>query len=210
MFTRGFIDGSARVDATLEAIALNNEVRLLARPSLTVGNNQEGEIQIGAEVPVEAGESISAGGLSTTNIQYRDTGIGLLITPQINEDGVVNLIINQTLRSVDNSASGINNNPVFNNQEITTTVVVKDGDNIVLGGLIQTDTEALNTGVPLLNRVPGLGNLFSYQQDNQERRELFIVLRPEVINLNDQAGPQYSDILDRFDLASELFEESMI
>ena len=210
MFTRGFIDGSARVDATLEAIAQNNEVRLLARPSLTVGNNQEGEIQIGAEVPVEAGESISAGGLSTTNIQYRDTGIGLLITPQINEDGVVNLIINQTLRSVDNSASGINNNPVFNNQEITTTVVVKDGDNIVLGGLIQTDTEALNTGVPLLNRVPGLGNLFSYQQDNQERRELFIVLRPEVINLNDQAGPQYSDILDRFNLASELFEESMI
>ena len=210
MFTRGFIDGSARVDATLEAIAQNNEVRLLARPSLTVGNNQEGEIQIGAEVPVEAGESISAGGLSTTNIQYRDTGIGLLITPQINEDGVVNLIINQTLRSVDNSASGINNNPVFNNQEITTTVVVKNGDNIVLGGLIQTDTEALNTGVPLLNRVPGLGNLFSYQQDNLERRELFIVLRPEVINLNDQAGPQYSDILDRFDLASELFEESMI
>ena len=210
MFTRGFIDGSARVDATLEAIAQNNEVRLLARPSLTVGNNQEGEIQIGAEVPVEAGESISAGGLSTTNIQYRDTGIGLLITPQINEDGVVNLIINQTLRSVDNSASGINNNPVFNNQEITTTVVVKNGDNIVLGGLIQTDTEALNTGVPLLNRVPGWGNLFSYQQDNQERRELFIVLRPEVIDLNDQAGPQYSDILDRFNLASELFEESMI
>ena len=207
MFTRGFIDGSARVDATLEAIAQNNEVQLLARPSLTVGNNQEGEIQIGAEVPVEAGESISAGGLSTTNIQYRDTGIGLLITPQINDDGVVNLIINQTLRSVDNSASGINNNPVFNNQEITTTVVVKNGDNIVLGGLIQTDTEALNTGIPLLNRVPALGNLFSYQQDNLERRELFIVLRPEIIDLNEQVGPQYSDILDRFELASELFEE---
>ena len=210
MFTRSFIDGSARVDATLEAIAQNNEVQLLARPSLTVGNNQEGEIQIGAEVPVEAGESISAGGLSTTNIQYRDTGIGLLITPQINEDGVVNLIINQTLRSVDNSASGINNNPVFNNQEITTTVVVKNGENIVLGGLIQTDTEALNTGVPLLNRVPGLGNLFSYQQDNLERRELFIVLRPEIIDLNDQAGSQYSDILDRFELASGLFEEANI
>ena len=208
MFTRGFIDGSARVDATLEAIAQNNEVQLLARPSLTVGNNQEGEIQIGAEVPVEAGQSISAGGLSTTNIQYRDTGIGLLITPQINDDGVVNLIINQTLRSVDNSASGINNNPVFNNQEITTTVVVRNGENVVLGGLIQTDTEALNTGVPFLNRVPGLGNLFSYQQDNLERRELFIVLRPEIIDLNERAGPQYSDILDRFELASELFEES--
>lgn len=208
MFTKGFIDGSSRVEATLEAIAQNNEVRLLARPSLTVGNNQEGEIQIGAEVPVEAGESISAGGLSTTNIQYRDTGIGLIIEPKINEDGVVNLIITQTLRSVDNSASGINNNPVFNNQEITTTVVVRDGENIVLGGLIQTDNEQLNTGIPLLNRLPAVGNLFSYQQDNMERRELFIVLRPEIINLNDQEGPQYAEILDRFELASELFEDA--
>ena len=210
MFSKGFIDGSARVEATLEAIAQNNEVRLLARPSLTVGNNQEGEIQIGAEVPVEAGESISAGGLSTTNIQYRDTGIGLLIEPKINEDGVVNLLITQTLRSVDNSASGINNNPVFNNQEITTTVVVRDGDNIVLGGLIQTDNEQLNTGIPLLNQLPAVGNLFSYQQDNTERRELFIVLRPEIINLNDEEGPQYAEILDRFELASELFEDANI
>jgi general secretion pathway protein D len=72
--------------------------------------------------------------------------------------------------------------------------------------LIQTDTENLNTGVPLLNRVPGIGNLFSYQQDNLERRELFIVLRPEIIDLNERGGPQYAEILDRFELASDLFE----
>lgn len=207
MFSKGFLDGSARVEATLDAIAVNNDVRLLARPSLTVSNNQEGEIQIGAEVPVEAGQSIGTGGVSTTNIQYRPTGIELYITPQINEDGVVNLIIRQVLSSVDNSASGVNNNPVFNNQEISTTVVVRNGENIVLGGLIQTDTELLNTGVPILNRIPGVGNLFSYQQDNTERRELFIVLRPEIINLNAEGGVQYSDILDRFELASELFED---
>ncbi len=207
MFSKGFLDGSARVEATLDAIAVNNEVRLLARPSLTVSNNQEGEIQIGAEVPVEAGQSIGTGGVSTTNIQYRPTGIELYITPQINEDGVVNLVIRQVLSSVDNSSAGVNNNPVFNNQEISTTVVVRNGENIVLGGLIQTDTELLNTGVPILNRIPGVGNLFSYQQDNTERRELFIVLRPEIINLNVEGGVQYSDILDRFELASELFEE---
>ena len=206
MFSKGFLDGSARVEATLEAIAVNNDVRLLARPSLTVSNNQEGEIQIGAEVPVEAGQSIGTGGVSTTNIQYRPTGIELYITPQINEDGVVNLIIRQVLSSVDNSAAGVNNNPVFNNQEISTTVVVRNGENIVLGGLIQTDIESLNTGIPVINRVPVLGNLFSYQQENRERRELFIVLRPEIINLNAEGGVQYSDILDRFELASELFE----
>lgn len=207
MFTKGFLDGSARVEATLEAIASNNEVRLLARPSLTVSNNQEGEIQIGAEVPVEAGQTIGTGGVSQTNIQYRPTGIELYITPQINDDGVVNLIIRQVLSSVDGAAAGVNNNPVFNNQEISTTVVVRNGENVVLGGLIQNDEEALNTGVPGLNRIPVVGNLFSYQQRNMERRELFIVLRPEIINLNQQAGVQYADILDRFELASDLFED---
>ena len=208
MFTRSFLDGAARVEATLEAIAQNNEVRLLARPSLLVTNNQEGEIQIGAEVPIEAGQSITTGGLSTTNIQYRPTGIELYITPQINEDGVVTLTIRQVLSSVDNAASGVNNNPVFNNQEISTTVVVNNGENIVLGGLIQSDNENLNRGVPLLNQVPVLGSLFSYRQLRVERRELFIVLRPEIINLNPEGGGvQYSDILNRFELVSQLFEE---
>ncbi|MEQ8955026.1 MAG: secretin N-terminal domain-containing protein, partial [Gammaproteobacteria bacterium] len=208
MFTRTFLDGSARVDATLEAIAINNDVRLLARPSLTVINNQEGEIQIGAEVPVQAGESLGAGGVSTTNIQYRPTGIELYITPQINEDGVVNLIIRQVLSSL--GGNGVGGNPIFNNQEISTTVVVRNGENVVLGGLIQTDDQALNTGVPFLNRVPVLGNLFSYQQNITERRELFIVLRPEIINLNERTSVQFSDILERFELATELFEAHQI
>ena len=211
MFTRSFLDGAARVEATLEAIARNNEVRLLARPSLMVTNNQEGEIQIGAEVPVEQGQSIGTGGFATTNIQYRPTGIELYITPQINEDGVVTLTIRQVLSSVDSAAAGVNNNPVFNNQEISTTVVVNNGENVVLGGLIQTDNESLNSGVPLLNRVPLLGGLFSYQRSSVERRELFIVLRPEIINLNAEgAGVQYSDILNRFELVSQLFEDSGI
>lgn len=208
LFTKSFIDGAAQVDAILEAIAVNNEVTLLARPSLTVVNNQEGEIQIGSQVPVEQGASIGAGGVATTNIQYRDTGIVLSITPQINSDGIVNLIIRQELSSVDSGASGINNNPVFNNQEINTTVVVRDGENVVLGGLIQTNTEYLNTGIPGLNRIPLLGRLFSYQQESIERRELFIVLRPEIINLNAQTGIQYSDILDRFAMASDLLENA--
>ncbi|MYI01859.1 MAG: type II secretion system protein GspD [Gammaproteobacteria bacterium] len=211
MFTRSFLDGAARVEATLEAIAQNNEVRLLARPSLMVTNNQEGEIQIGAEVPIEQGQSIGTGGFATTNIQYRPTGIELYITPQINEDGVVTLTIRQVLSSVDSAASGVNNNPVFNNQEISTTVVVNNGENVVLGGLIQDDNENLNRGVPLLNQVPVIGNLFSYQRLSVERRELFIVLRPEIVNLNAEGGGvQYSDILNRFELVSQLFEDMVI
>ncbi|MCH7673163.1 MAG: hypothetical protein IIB72_13455 [Proteobacteria bacterium] len=210
LFNKTFLDGAARVEATLEAIAVNNEVRLLARPSLTVANNQEGEIQIGSQIPIQLGQTIGVAGTATTNIQYRDTGIVLTITPQINDGGIINLTIRQELSSVDNGASGINNNPVFNNQEISTTVVVRSGENIILGGLIQTVVEDLNTGVPFLNRLPLVGGLFSFRQQNQERRELFIVIRPEVIDLNAGTGPQYAEILGRFELIGELFETAAL
>jgi general secretion pathway protein D len=210
LFSKTFIDGAAQVDATLEAIATNNDVQLLARPTLTVMNNQEGEIQIGSQVPVEQGQTVGAGGNITNNIQYRDTGIVLSITPQINNDGVVNLIIRQELSSVDSGASGVGNNPVFNNQEINTTVVVRNGENVVLGGLIQSDFEDLNTGVPGLNRIPVLGRLFSYQQESLRKQELFIVLRPEIIDLNEQSSTRYSDILERFEIISGLLGEAEI
>lgn len=206
LFNRAFLDGAARVEATLEAIAINNDVRLLARPSLSVINNQEGLIRIGAEVPVQLGETVGVGGTSTTNIQYRPTGIELQITPRINDDGVVNLTIRQELSSV-SGTSGINQNPIFQNQEIETTVIVRDGENVILGGLIQESNDRLNSGVPFLNQVPVLGGLFSYQQDNNERTELFIVLRPEIVNVNQQATGSYQNMINQFELAAELLNE---
>lgn len=208
LFTKSFLDGASRVEATLNAIATNNEVRLLARPSLTVVNNMEGEIQIGSEVPVQSSSQTTSNGDNIiSNIQYRPTGIELYITPRINNDGVVNMTIRQVLSSIEES-TGVQGNPVFQNQEISTTVVVRDGENVVLGGLIQSNDSDLNSGVPYLNRVPVLGNLFSYQQDVVERKELFIVLRPEIVNLNDFNGAQYNEILQRFELASELLNDS--
>ncbi|MES3006550.1 MAG: type II secretion system secretin GspD [Pseudomonadota bacterium] len=208
LFTKSFLDGAARVEATLEAIASNNDVRLLARPSLTVVNNMEGEIQIGAEVPVQSGtQTTGTGDNIISSIQYRPTGIELYITPRINDDGVVNMTIRQVLSSIQED-TGVAGNPVFQNQEISTTVVVRDGENVVLGGLIQSSNGDVNTGVPGLNQIPVLGRLFSYQQDTTERKELFIVLRPEIVNLNDSNNAQYADILQRFDLAAEMFEDA--
>jgi len=207
LFNRSFLDGAARIDATLQAIAVNNDVRLLARPSVTVINNMEGLIRIGAEVPVQLGETVGTGGFSTTNIQYRPTGIELFITPRINDDGVVNLTIRQELSSL-SGASGINNNPIFQNQEIETTVVVRDGENVVLGGLIQDNNDSYNTGIPFLNQLPGLGWLFSHQRRENERQELFIVLRPEIVNLNEYDGARYRDIINRFERAAEMLDES--
>lgn len=208
LFTKSFLDGAARVEATLEAIASNNDVRLLARPSLTVVNNMEGEIQIGAEVPVQSGtQTTGTGDNIISSIQYRPTGIELYITPRINDDGVVNMTIRQVLSSIQ-EATGVAGNPVFQNQEISTTVVVRDGENVVLGGLIQSSNTDLNSGLPGVSRIPVLGALFGYQQDTSERKELFIVLRPEVVNLNASTTANYTEILRRFELAAELFEDA--
>ena len=120
---------------------------------------------------------------------------------------MVNLTIRQVLSSIQES-TGVANNPIFENQEISTTVVVRDGENVVLGGLIQNADTNTNSGVPGLNRVPVLGSLFSYRQDTTERKELFIVLRPEIVNLNDSAGTLYEEILNRFELAAEMIEDA--
>ena len=208
LFTKSFLDGAARVEATLEAIASNNDVRLLARPSLTVVNNMEGEIQIGAEVPVQSGtQTTGTGDNIISSIQYRPTGIELYITPRINDDGVVNMTIRQVLSSIQED-TGVAGNPVFQNQEISTTVVVRDGENVVLGGLIQSSNSDLNSGLPGVSRIPVLGALFGYQQDTAERKELFIVLRPEVVNLNESSSAAYTEILRRFELAAEMFEDA--
>ena len=183
-------------------------MRLLARPSLTVVNNMEGEIQIGAEVPVQSGtQTTGTGDNIISSIQYRPTGIELYITPRINDDGVVNMTIRQVLSSIQED-TGVAGNPVFQNQEISTTVVVRDGENVVLGGLIQSSNSDLNSGLPGVSRIPVLGALFGYQQDTAERKELFIVLRPEVVNLNESSSAAYAEILRRFELAAEMFEDA--
>jgi general secretion pathway protein D len=119
---------------------------------------------------------------------------------------VINLTIRQALSSV-SEATGVGSNPIFENQEIETTVIVRDGENVVLGGLIQSNNDQLNTGVPYLNQVPVLGRLFSYQRDNNERRELFIVLRPEIVNINTQNTARYLEILNRFELVADMMEQ---
>lgn len=180
VLTQVFAEGSAIIDVTLNAIAQDNEVTLLARPSIMVINNQEGEIKVGQSVPIDTGTTVTATA-TVGNIVYRDVGIVLTITPHINEDGFINLEIFQSLSSVEDSSGGVSNNPIFTNQEITTTAVVADQATIILGGLIQEEELTQNTGVPVLRKIPLLGALFSYRESRSVRRELFVILRPQII-----------------------------
>jgi general secretion pathway protein D len=206
--TRSFMDGAATIDAMLRAIAVDNEVRLLARPTLLAMNNQEGVIKVGQQVPVNNGITINPTGGQTENISYQDVGIVLTITPRINDEGFITLTIAQELSSVEDSDGGVNNNPTFTNQEISTTVVAADQQTITLGGLIQDDAQTLNTGVPYLQKIPVLGGLFSYQDLSSVRRELFIIIRPQIIRGDGSDNAQLQAFRASFTNVSKLLEEA--
>jgi len=205
--TRTFNDGSSIIDATLNAIAQDNEVSLLARPTILATNNQEGEIKVGQAVPVDQGQTVTPGGVTQSNVAYRDVGIVLTITPQINDDGYINLEIFQSLSSIEDG-TGVQGNPVFSNQEITTTAVVADGSTITLGGLIQEDDSDQNNGIPGLQRIPILGAAFSYQQLRSVRRELFVILRPQIIRDDESDDALLQSLRESFKNVSALFEEA--
>jgi general secretion pathway protein D len=207
VLTKKFMDGAAVIDATLQAIAQDNDVKLLARPMILATNNQEGEIIVGQAVPVNGSTQVIAGGISNQSISYRDVGIVLKITPQINEDGYINLKIEQSLSSVQaNASAGAGGNPTFINQEITTTAVVADQAAVTLGGLIQEEETDNQTGVPLLQKIPILGRAFSYNQLSTARRELFIILRPQIIYGDQRDIATVQEIQNRFTEVSKLMK----
>lgn len=207
VLTRTFANGSAIIDATLNAIAADNEVTLLARPTIMATNNQEGEIIVGQEVPVDGGSTVTGNGTVQTNISYRDVGIVLTITPHINEDGYINLEIFQSLSSIEDAAGGVSDNPIFTNQEITTTAVVADESVITLGGLIQEETLNDNSGIPGLRKIPFLGSLFSYQEERNVRRELFVILRPQIIDGDEGDTRAEQEFRNKFEALRAVMDE---
>ncbi|MFK5894183.1 MAG: type II secretion system secretin GspD [Pseudomonadota bacterium] len=180
---------SGNFSASLNALAKNGDINILSRPSLLIANNKEGAINIGKEVPVQTSETnnLNSSDSDTTQvtqeISYRNTGIELTVTPHINEDGIVNLEITQSLSAIEGSTSSQDASfkPTFTNQEITTTVVVGDGETIILGGLIDSVTTYKDSGIPFLMDIPVAGYLFKTQEESEDRRELMLIITPRII-----------------------------
>ena len=209
VLTRTNLDGSAIIEATLNAIAQDNEVKLLARPTILATNKQEGTMQVGQSVPINNGTVAIGNGVTQENITYTEIGITLTITPQINEDGYINLEIQQELSSIEEGGgSGVGNNPTFTTQSITTTAVVADQQTITLGGLIQEDSTDLQSGIPGLMRIPFAGRLFSYSDLSNVRRELFVILRPQIIYGDQRDAALLQEFRDSFTNVRLLLEDA--
>ena len=175
--------GSNFVKATISALDSVTDVRSLGAPSLLVRNNATATITVGTQVPVQS-SSIGTGNNNViSSAQYVSTGVTLTVTPRINPGGLVYMDVTQEVsrpgaRDPDISTSG---NPPINNKSVTSQVAVQSGQTIFLGGLISEQSSKGRTGVPYLNRIPGIGRLFGSQQSQTIRSETIVMITPTVI-----------------------------
>ncbi|VUZ85527.1 Type II secretion system protein D precursor [Candidatus Methylomirabilis lanthanidiphila] len=184
--TFAFVDKD-NVRVVLNNLAEVTKVEVLATPHLLTANNKEAKIQIGQEVPIVTGQqttsSLQTGGTSDLfrTTQQKDIGIIMGIKPHVNEKRLVTLDIENENIAIDQTSFGDTGTASFLKTTTKTSIVVEDGQTLLIGGIIRTDKSKGYTGIPFLSRIPLLGYLFRGTSDVLERNELIIMVTPHVI-----------------------------
>ncbi len=158
-------------------------VDVLSSPQILTADNSEAEIHVGENVPFITMKETTTGGTTSQSIQRQDVGIKLRITPQITEGSNVRLDIYQEISSVKESTETIITEvgPTTTKRSTKTTVIVSDGETVVISGLMQEREEVSETRVPLLHRIPVLGWLFKYRSTTKVKTNLLLFLTPHII-----------------------------
>jgi len=168
----------------VRALQSDSRLDVIQNPKIMCLNNQTATINIGQEVPFVRGTSLSDNGQTTANIEYEPVGVILNVEPIINPDGFVYMLIEPEVSSVTDSSVPLGNGifaPIISNQSASTTVAVKDGETVVIGGLITTRETEAESKVPLLGDMPGIGNLFRTTTRRNTRTELLIAMTPTIV-----------------------------
>lgn len=174
---------SKDIAATLRAIEGVGKLDILSRPYILASDNQLSSITVGQEVPFIISSRTTETGQTINTIQYQDIGIILNVTPHINEDGLVIMDVAPEVSSLTGTTVPISENasaPVFAKRSAQSRVGIKDGQTIVIGGLMEDKKTDNIQGVPVLGRLPGIGTLFRRRITDKSKTELLIFLTPHV------------------------------
>lgn len=190
--TFAFIGRARELIAFLSASENRGRVRAVSAPSVMVSDNKTAQFTVGAEVPVPTSSAASAAqidgsSLFAQTIQFRETGVIMNVTPQINESGNLTLEIRQEVsQASQNTTSGLVA-PLIGKSSVESTVVIQDGQTIALGGFIRETNNETRSRIPILGRIPGLGVLFGSTSRTNTRSELVILITPHVIRTHADA-----------------------
>ncbi len=209
--TFAFFDQDSSVHAFFDLLSANSNVKFLSTPQVMVLDNQTANIRVGDQIPVTTRSSQSTSNPDApivTEVQFRDTGTLLTVTPRINAGGQVTMEISQEVSLPGTSpAVGGGGNVSIAQRTITSSVTVQSGQTVVLGGLILENTTAGRTGIPILMDIPWLGKAFSKTTEDVFRTELLITVKPSVINNEREMRKVTEELRDRVRNASEYEEQ---
>ncbi len=181
----GDLTGANKIAALLSALAGDSQTNVLSTPTLVTLDNEEAEIVVGQNVPFVTGSytSTGTGGSTPANpfntISREDVGLTLKIKPQINEGDAIKLDVTQEVSSLAPSSAAAD--IITNKRSIKTSVMIDDGQILVLGGLVQDDLIEQEQKVPGLGDIPLLGWLFRYQRTTKVKTNLMVFLHPTIM-----------------------------
>jgi type IV pilus secretin PilQ/predicted competence protein len=176
----------ANLKAVLQALATNKNVNVLSTPHIMTLNNQPASIRVGEEVPVLTQTRTVEGGDTIRSFDYKSVAVELEVTPRINPDREVLMKVHPMVKKI----LGFNaelNAPILATREAQTTVLVQDGETVVIGGLMKDDRSLNESKIPLLGDIPLLGYAFKRTNTIHEKTELLVFLTPRVITGTEEA-----------------------
>jgi general secretion pathway protein D len=203
-----FFDQSSDVTAFFDMLASKSSVNFLSTPQVMVLDNQTANIRVGDQIPVTTRSSQSTSNPDApivTEVQFRDTGTLLTVTPHINAGGQVMLEVSQEVSLPGTEpAVGGGGNVAISQRSINSSVIVQSGQTVVLGGLILENRGESRSGVPVLMNIPLIGGLFSQTKEDIFRTELIITIKPVVVGNGQEMRRVTEELRMRMQKASDL------
>jgi len=187
----------------LDALSDLTSVNMISAPTLFVLDNQVARLRVGDEVPIitQTADGLTNDSRTLNTVQYRSTGVLLEVTPQVNSGGMVTLqIVQEVSAAVNTQSSGSStiNSPTIQQRSFLSTVGVRDGETILLGGLIREQASKGRSGIPILHQVPVLGNLFGRTNNSAQRTELLVMITPRVVRDTQQSRDVTMTIREKY------------
>jgi general secretion pathway protein D len=178
-----FFAFSDKVLEMINVLAKDTRLNVLSSPSILTSENKKATINVSRSIPIVTSQTTptaGAAGVATNTVEYKDAGIVLTVTPRIGEKRTVALDIKQEVNDV-GAQIPPSNSPEIIKREADTSVVIADGQTLIMGGLIQTNKTFGQTGIPFLNKIPLFGLLFGSTTSKLTKTELVILITPRVV-----------------------------
>jgi type IV pilus assembly protein PilQ len=183
----------------LSALETNTDIELVSNPTIVTMNNKRAQINIGEEYPIpQYTYNDERGTFEVSNFEYKPIGVNLSVVPQINSAGFINLDIQPEISSRTGvvqfgGASGAEI-PIITVRKTDSSVTIKSGFTLAIGGLIQTDSENSASKIPVLGDIPGLGRMFSSKGKQVDKRNLIVFITAKILSAS---GATYEDVFSK-------------